>query len=65
MIFFNSRKVQKLIDPHATEKRLKEEPLDLEKGDKKAILIAAMLVFFPVVLGFCGLIALLAFLFLR
>jgi len=64
MIFYN-RKVQKLIDPRETEKRLREEPLDLEKGDKKAILIAAMLVFFPVVLGFCGLIALLAFLFLR
>ncbi|MCL2603182.1 MAG: hypothetical protein FWD90_01730 [Defluviitaleaceae bacterium] len=38
------------------EKSRTEEPLELEKGDLPAMIIAAFVVFFPFVLVFCGIL---------
>ena len=47
--YFN--KVKKVVDPDKSEQRLKEEePVELEKGDLKAMIIAGFLVFGPFVL---------------
>jgi len=39
--------VNKLVDPEKSEEKLKKEPLhtEMEKGDLKAMIIAALLVF--------------------
>ena len=62
-MLFN-RKVRRLIDPDKTDKALKEDPLELEKGDKKAIVLAAFLVYGPVVLGMSIVLGLIAWLLL-
>ena len=52
MIFFRKRNKIKVTE---TLERVKnEDRLELEKGDLKAIMIAALIVFGPVVLIFCG-----------
>jgi len=64
MWFFGKRKIDRLLDVKELEKkRDEEEPLKLEKGDLPAMLIAALIVFGPVVLGAMAIITLLAALF--
>ena len=50
MIFFGRDKLSKLVDPKKTDEELKKNPLMLEKGDLPAMIIAAFLVYGPVVL---------------
>jgi hypothetical protein len=64
MIFFR-KKIHRLVNPEETDRRLREEGLDLEKGDKKAIILASLIVFGPVVLGVAAVLGLLAFWLLR
>ncbi|MDR1693315.1 MAG: hypothetical protein LBR72_08155 [Oscillospiraceae bacterium] len=61
MIFFRKR-IRRLVNPDETEKRLREEGLDLEKGDLKAILLSALAVFLPVVLGIAAVLLGIAYL---
>jgi len=64
MWFFGKRKIDRLLDVKELEKkRDEEEPLKLEKGDLPAMLIAALIVFGPVVIGAMIVITLLAALF--
>lgn len=64
MIFFR-KKIERLVNPKETEKRLKEEPLDLEKGDLRAIIIAAFITIGPLVLLIGGIFVLVYLLFAR
>ena len=51
MLFFGKRKIDKLYNLEEREKKAKsEDPLELEKGDMLAIIIAAIVTFIPVVL---------------
>ena len=59
------KKVRRLINPEKTDKESRENPLELEKGDMKAIIIAAFVVYGPVVLAFCGIVGLIAWFLLR
>ena len=43
--FFPHHKIKRVVDPEKSEKKFKEEPLELEKGDLKAMIIAGFLVF--------------------
>lgn len=62
-----NRKVDRLVDVEKSEKKFAEilKNEKLEKGDVPAMIIAALLVIFPVLLVVGGLFALLAFLFFR
>lgn len=62
-----NRKVDRLVDVEKSEKKFAETLKNekLEKGDVPAMIIAALLVIFPVLLVVGGLFALLAFLFFR
>ena len=44
------KKPNKLIDPAKTDKELKENPLEFEKGDKTAVIFAAFLAYGPILL---------------
>ena len=59
MIYFFKSKVLKLVNPKKTDRELKENPLELEKGDVPAMILAAFLVLGPVFLIIIGMIFLL------
>ncbi|MDR1668748.1 MAG: hypothetical protein LBR76_02175 [Oscillospiraceae bacterium] len=59
------KKVHRVVDPEKSEQRRKEEPLDLEKGDLKAMMIAAFLTFLPALLVILAILALLIFVVFR
>jgi len=62
MFFFHKKKFNKMIDEkEAAESFAKVRP-EMEKGDLKAMVIAALIVFLPVVLLIIGLLILFAFL---
>ena len=62
MLFQN--KIKKVLNiENAEKKRSISEPLELEKGDIKAMLIAAAITIGPFVIGLIGLIFLSAWLF--
>jgi len=51
--FFLQNRLNKLVDVKETEKKIKErEPLELEKGDVLALVLAALKVFLPILIGF-------------
>ena len=65
MFFFRNR-LKDFVNVEEAERRVKEEgKAELEKGDLLAITIAAIRVFFPVLLGFIGVIYFLFWLFVR
>jgi len=53
-VFFSRFKHDKLNADKVLAKTKEEPALELEKGDLKAIIIAAMLVLFPILLVFVG-----------
>ena len=53
MLFFRN-KFSRAIDPKAAEQRWREKPLELEKGDLPAILLAALITLGPVFLVMIG-----------
>ena len=53
-MFFSRYKRNKVDADKILAKTKEEPPLELEKGDLKAIFIAAMLVLFPILLAFIG-----------
>jgi hypothetical protein len=58
--------LKELVNVEDIEKRAKEEGKpELEKGDLFAITIAAIRVFLPVLLGFIGVVYLLAWIYTR
>lgn len=65
-MFFFKKRIDKLIDVKKAEEELKkpmEEPL--EKGDLPAMLLAAFLVFFPIVIALAAVTFLIFLLFVR
>jgi len=52
--FPHLNKLDQVVDPEKAEKKFKEEPVELEKGDLKAMLIAGFLVFGPFILIVAG-----------
>jgi len=66
MYFIGRRKVEELLERKRAQRekhQLDEEPLELEKGDMFAIMVAAFRVFFPMILVFVGVISLITWLF--
>lgn len=63
---FFKNKINKVINvKKIEEEHTKSEPLELEKGDFKAMIIAAFIVFSPIVLVLTGIVLLLYFIFAR
>ena len=58
------KRIKKVLDIEGIEKAAKEaEPVKLEKGDFAAMLIAAVITIGPILLGFIGVMFLIAWLF--
>ena len=65
-MFPHLNKIKRVVDPEKSEERLKSEPpIELEKGDLKAMIIAGFIVFGPFVLIVGGIMALAIFLLSR
>lgn len=63
---FFKNKISKVIDvKKIEEEHANSEPLDLEKGDLKAMIVAAFIVFSPIVLVLSAVLVGLYFLFAR
>ena len=57
MMFFGRRKIEKLYNLEEREKKARsEDPLELEKSDLPAIIIAALITFIPVFLFLAALL---------
>ena len=54
MWFFHKRRFGKLIDEKEAIKNFEKVRPELEKGDHKAMVIAALLVFIPIILAITG-----------
>jgi len=68
MLFSNKQKRKRMTREEADaiiERSKKEAPLELEKGDLKAMFIAAIIVFLPFILFFAGTMGLLWWLIFR
>jgi len=62
MLFFYKRKFEKLVNEKEAVENFTKARAEMEKGDFKAMVIAALIVFLPVILLITGVILFLAWL---